>query len=52
MIVGAGEGVYRTRTTQRKPEEDRWREDLIKKVKGLPWRESDNDRKRLGPREE
>jgi hypothetical protein len=43
LIVGAGEGIYRTRTIQRKPVEDRWREDLIKKVKGVPWRKSDAD---------
>jgi hypothetical protein len=43
IIIGAGEGIYRTRTVQRKPVEDRWREDLIKKVKGVPWRKSDND---------
>ena len=42
-IIGAGEGIYRTRTIQRKPLDDRWREDLIKKIKGVPWRKSDND---------
>ena len=43
IIVGGPEGVYRTRTIQRKPVEKRWCADVIKKISGVPWRKSDSD---------
>ena len=41
LIIGAGDGVYRTRTVQRKPEDDRWSADNIKRIAGVPWRKSE-----------
>ena len=43
IIIGSGEGIYRTRTILRKPVDERWREDLVKKVQGVPWKKSEND---------
>jgi hypothetical protein len=43
VIIGAGSGVHRTRTIQRKPFDERWSADLIKRVSGVPWRKSDDD---------
>ena len=43
VIIGAGDGVYRTSTVQRRPEEDRWRSENIKKIQGVPWRKSEHD---------
>ena len=37
IIIGSGDGVWRTRTVRRRPEELRWRADEIEKIKGLPW---------------
>ena len=36
VIIGAGQGVYRTGSIQRKPLDERWNADLIKKVSGVP----------------
>ena len=37
IIIGNGDGVWRTKTVRRRPEELRWRAEEIKKIKGLPW---------------
>ena len=37
IIIGNGDGVWRTRTVRRRPEELRWRAEEIEKIKGLPW---------------
>ena len=37
-IVGAREGVFKTRTVKRVPLEDRWHLHLIQEVAGVPWK--------------
>ena len=37
IIIGNGDGVWRTRTVRRRPEGLRWRAGEIEKIKGLPW---------------
>ena len=37
VTIGDGDGVWRTRTVRRRPEELRWRAEEIKKIRGLPW---------------
>ena len=37
IIIGNGDGVWRTRTVRRRPEELRWRAEKIEKIKELPW---------------
>ena len=37
IIIGNGDGVWRTRTVRRRPEELRWMAEEIEKIKGLPW---------------
>ena len=39
-IVGTTEGVFRTRTVQRKAEEQRWSERNLEMVGGVPWKTS------------
>ena len=45
IIIGAADGIYRTRSVRRKPEEDRWRADAIKTITGVPCRKSESDPK-------
>jgi hypothetical protein len=37
IIIGNSDGVWRTRTVRRRPEELRWKAEEIEKIKGLPW---------------
>ena len=37
MIVGDHKGVWRTRTTRRKTEEERWAQEGATKIIGVPW---------------
>ena len=37
IIIGSGDGVWRTRAVRWRPEELRWRAEEIEKIKGLPW---------------
>ena len=43
MIIAAGDGAYRTRTVQRKPVDERWSEEAVRKITGVLWRKRDND---------
>ena len=43
IIVGDSRGVWKTRTIQRTPFEDRWVKSTIDLVSGGPWRTSDED---------
>jgi hypothetical protein len=43
VIVGTEDGVMKTRTVRRKPEEERWHEENLKMVGGVPWRPSPGD---------
>ena len=43
FIVGDGRRVWRTRTVQRKPEEERWTTEKLKMIGGVPWRTSEED---------
>ena len=38
MIVGYEKGVWRTRTTRRKPEAERWSQENIGRIGGVPWK--------------
>ena len=38
MIVGNEKGIWRTRTTRRKPEGERWSRENMKLVGGVPWK--------------
>ena len=40
MIIGTAEGVFRTRSVQRKPEESRWDKASLGMVGGVPWQTS------------
>ena len=48
IIVGNERGVWVTRTTQRKPEEERWQRDNLKMIVGVPWKKNDEDPKADG----
>jgi len=37
IIVGTREGVWKTRTVQRKPKEYRWSQENVEMVGGVPW---------------
>ena len=44
MIIGAGAGIYRTRTIRRKPEEEKWSwENVRGGVYGVPWEKSEGN---------
>ena len=43
IIVGDCSGVWKCRTVQRKPEEERWPSRAADLVVGVPWRKSDDD---------
>ena len=43
VIVGDANGIHRTRTIQRKPEEKRWRKSNLGLVTGVPWKKSEDD---------
>ena len=48
IIVADGKGVWKTRTVQRKPEEQRWRPENAQLVVGVPWRVREEDEKQDG----
>jgi hypothetical protein len=51
FIVGDANGIHRTRTLTRKPEEERWKKGEkgnISMIVGVPWRQSDDDPNRDG----
>ena len=43
IIVGDQNGVWKTRTVQRKPQEDRWRKENVQMIVGVPWKTSKED---------
>ena len=43
VIVGDRNGVWKTRTIKRKPEEERWKMENLEMVGGVPWRVSETD---------
>ena len=44
IIIGAGKGIYRTRSTKRKPEEEKWNVMNIRGgVFGLPWEKTESN---------
>ena len=43
LIVSDREGVWRTRTVQRKPIEDRWPEDAYEMIQKTPWADAEKD---------
>jgi hypothetical protein len=43
IIVGDARGVWKTRSIQRKPLKERWKDGCIEVVKHVPWRVSDED---------
>ena len=43
FIVGTKDGIWKTRTMHRKPYEERWDEEDLGKITGVPWRTSDDD---------
>ena len=43
VVVGTADGVLRTRTVRRRPEEQRWTSDCLDKVGGLPWKPIPSD---------
>jgi len=43
VIVGTEEGVFRTRTVKRKPKEERWLQENVGRVVGVPWKTSKDD---------
>ena len=43
IIIGTTEGVWKTRTVQRCPYQQRWRAKNLEMVGGVPWRTSGND---------
>ena len=45
IIVGDERGIWRTRTVRRKPENERWKKENIKKVAGVPWKLNPEDMK-------
>ena len=42
LVVSDSKGVWRTRTVQRKPIEERWREDGHEMIKKVPWTDDEN----------
>ena len=48
-VVGTSEGVWKTRTVQRKPVETRWDPENAKNVGGVPWKVSLDDPDADGP---
>ena len=47
-IVGDERGVWRTRTIQRKPVEERWQKSNLDLVVGVPWKKNGDDEKADG----
>jgi len=47
-IIGDANGVWKTRTVQRKPETERWRSGNSQLVKFVPWKVSNDDEKADG----
>ena len=43
IIVGSKTGVWKTRTIQRRPYEDRWNTSTTELVRGVPWRTCEDD---------
>ena len=43
ILIGTKTGVTKTRTIQRRPMEERWNEDVLKMISGVPWRLSEDD---------
>ena len=52
VIVGNGEGVWKSRSVQRKPFGDRWDPKNADEVKHVPWRTNDDDPKADGEKPE
>ncbi len=50
MKVADGTGVWKTRTIQRKPLEDRWDSKSADMIQHVPWRTSEHDPKVDGER--
>ena len=42
-FVATASGVIRTRTLQRRPNEQRWSPEILKEIGGVPWRLKDDD---------
>ena len=47
-MIGDANGVWKTRTAQRKPMEQRWKIESLKLVGGVPWRINEEDPKMDG----
>jgi hypothetical protein len=45
IAVSNGKGVWRTRTVQRKPQDERWKAESAEQVAWVPWRTSEEDPK-------
>ena len=46
ILIGAGRGIYRTRSIQRKPEEEKWNWEHIRGgVFGVPWEKTESNLK-------
>ena len=43
IIVGNRDGVWKTRTVQRRPKEERWKVESVNEVSGVPWRMNERD---------
>ena len=48
LVVGDARGVWKTRTVQRRPYEERWRAASAAMIVGVPWRTSAEDEKQDG----
>ena len=43
FLIGDGVDIHRARRIQRRPLEDRWKDDNLKFATGVPWRRNDDD---------
>lgn len=43
LIIGDERGVWRTRTTRRRCESERWAQENVKKIAGVPWKTHPDD---------
>ena len=43
IIVSNRDGVWKTRTVQRRPKEERWKIESVNEVSGVPWRMNERD---------
>ena len=46
IVVGNKQGVWKTRTVRRKPEDQRWSVDNMSMIVGVPWRRNDEEGKK------